>query len=398
MAFPPYTQEHALFREAVRAFAEREIAPYAEEWDRAQGFPRELFRKAGAQGYLGVRFDPAYGGSGLDYWYTGILIEELMRARNVGVVVSLMVQCEIATGVLHAHGSETLKREWLVPAIRGERVAALGITEPGAGSNVAALRTTARREGDEYIVNGSKTFITNGTIADFVTLAARTGGTGARGVSILIVPTDTPGFTVGRKLGKVMAHASETAELFFENCRVPAKNLVGEEGEGFYAIMRLFQGERLVLAYVTNSFMREILGATLDYAGEREVFGRRIANLAVWRHRLADVMTELEASRLLAWYATDLMCRGDAEAETYVSMAKLYAGELFKRLGPECDQVFGGYGCMDEYFVARATGGISGFAIGAGTSEISVRSSPGGGSGRPKRHELWQLSVSGHWG
>jgi citronellyl-CoA dehydrogenase len=370
MAFPPLTEEHRLFRDSVRVFAEREIAPHAEQWDRAQAFPRELFRKAGAQGYLGVRFDPAYGGSGLDYWYTGILIEELMRARSVGVVVGLMVQCEIATAVIHAYGSEDLKREWLVPAIKGERVAALGITEPGAGSNVAGLCTRARREGDVYIVNGSKIFITNGTIADFVTLAVRTGESGPRGISVLVVPTDTPGFTVGRTLRKVMAHASETAELFFENCHVPARNLVGAEGQGFPAIMKLFQGERLVLAYIANSFMREILEATLAYARDREVFGSTLATMPVWRHRLADVMTELEASRLLTYYATDLLCTGDPAADTYVSMAKLYASELFKRLAPECDQLLGGYGCMEEYFVARATGGISGFAIGAGTSEI----------------------------
>jgi citronellyl-CoA dehydrogenase len=281
-----------------------------------------------------------------------------------------MVQCEIATGVIHAFGSEALKREWLVPAIRGERVAALGITEPGAGSNVGGIRTTARRDGDTYVVNGSKIFITNGTIADFVTLAVRTGEPGPRGISVLVVPTDTPGFGVGRKLRKVMAHASETAELFFEDCRVPARNLVGAEGEGFTAIMRLFQGERLVLSYIANSWMREILDAALEYAGGREVFGMTLTQMPVWRHRLADLMTELEASRLLTWYATDLLCRGDAAGEVYVSMAKLYAGELFKRLAPECDQILGGYGCMEEYFVARATGGISGFAIGAGTSEV----------------------------
>jgi len=370
MAFPIFTEEHRLFRESVRAFAEREIAPHAEEWDRAQAFPRELFRKAGAQGYLGVRFDPALGGSGLDYWYTGILIEELMRARNVGVVVGLLVQCEIATSIIADCGSDELKRDWLMPAVRGERVAALGITEPGAGSDVAALRTTARRDGDAYVVDGSKIFITNGTIADFVTLAVRTGEAGPRGISVLVVPTDTPGFTVGRKLRKVMAHSSDTAELFFENCRVPAQNLVGEEGQGFSAIMRLFQGERLVLAYIANSFMREILEAALEYAGERQVFGSTLASMPVWRHRLVDVMTELEASRLLTYYATDLMCAGDPAAEVYVSMAKLHAGELFKRVAPECDQVLGGYGCMEEYFVARATGGVSGFAIGAGTSEI----------------------------
>ncbi|MFQ5668644.1 MAG: acyl-CoA dehydrogenase family protein, partial [Candidatus Binatia bacterium] len=347
MAFPPYAEEHQLFRESVRTFAEREIAPYAEAWDREQVFPRELFRKAGAQGFLGVRFDPAHGGSGLDYWYTGILIEELMRARNVGVVVGLMVQCEIATSVIHAYGSEDLKHEWLEPAIKGERIAALGITEPGAGSNVAGLRTTAQRDGDQYVINGSKIFITNGTIADFVTLAVRTGGPGPHGVSVVIVPTDTPGFTVGRKLRKVMAHSSDTAELFFENCRIPVRNLVGEEGHGFSNIMKLFQGERLVLSYITNSFMRELLDETLHYAGEREVFGSTLAHMPVWRHRLVDVMTQLEASRLLTYYATELMCAGDPAAEVYVSMAKLFAGELFKRLAAECDQVFGGYGCME---------------------------------------------------
>lgn len=370
MAFPPFTEEHQMFREAVRTFAEKEIAPHAEAWDREQSFPRELFRKAGAQGFLGVRFDPAYGGSGLDYWFTGILIEELMRGRNVGVVVGLMVQCEIATSVIHAYGSEDLKREWLVPAIRGERIAALGITEAAAGSNVAGLRTTARREGDVYVINGSKIFITNGTIADFVTLAVRTGGPGPGGISVLVVPTATPGCSVGRKLRKVMAHASDTAELFFDNCRVPATNLVGEEGRGFSYIMRLFQGERLVLAYIANSWMREILDETLRYARDREVFGSKIADMPVWRHRLADLMAQLEASRTLTWYATELLCAGDSQAEVYVSMAKLVAGELFKRFAAECDQVFGGYGCMEEYLVARASGGISGFAIGAGTSEI----------------------------
>ncbi len=370
MAFPPYTEEHELFRDSVRKFAEREIAPHAEQWDREQAFPRELFAKAGEQGYLGLRFDPELGGSGLDYWYTGILIEELMRGRNVGVVVSLLVQCEIATSVIHEFGSDHLKREYLVPAIEGRKIAALGITEPDAGSNVAGIRTSARRDGDHYVINGSKIFITNGTIADFVTLAVRTGEPGPKGVSIVIVPTDTPGFRVGRKLRKVMAHASDTAELFFEDCRVPVSNRVGEEGQGFYAIMKLFQGERLVLAYIANSYMREILDATLEYAGQREVFGTTIDRLPVWRHRLVDVMTQLEASKLLTYYATDLMCRRDPRAEEYVSMAKLFAGELYKRLAAECDQVFGGYGCMDEYFVARASGGISGFAIGAGTSEI----------------------------
>jgi len=368
--FPPYTAEHAMFRESVRTFAEKEIAPYSEQWDAAHYFPDELFRKAGQQGYFGLRFDEKYGGLGLDYWYVGIMIEELMRARNVGVVVGLLIQCEMATNVIHKYGSEELKQEFLVPAIAGERIAALGITEPNAGSDVANIRTTARRVGDDYVINGQKTLITNGRRADFVTLATRTGGPGPGGVSVILVPTDAPGFTRGRELKHTIVPSSDMAELFFEDCRVPARNLVGEEGKGFYYIMDLFQGERLVLAYIINSLAREMIQEALNYMRDRSAFGKKLMEMQVWRHRFADVLTEWEASKMLTYRATDLLNRGEREADTAVSMARLFAAEFIRRAAIECAQVFGGYGLMDEYWIARVVVGVHGFGVGAGTQEI----------------------------
>ncbi len=368
--FPPYTEEHEMFRRSVRAFAEREIAPYSEEWDRARRFPDELFPKAGKLGCFGLRFDEQYGGLGLDYWYVGIMIEELMRGRNVGAVVGLLIQCEMATSVIHKYGSEELKREFLAPAIAGERIAALGVTEPGAGSDVAAIRTTARRVGDEYVINGQKTLITNGLRADFVTLAVRTGGPGPGGVSAILVPADAPGFSRGRELKHTLVPSSDMAELFFQDCRVPARNLVGEEGKGFYYIMDLFQGERLVLAYIINSLAREMIEEALGYMKERSAFGKKLSEMQVWRHRFADLLTEWEASKMLAYRATDLLNRGAQEASAAVSMARLFAAEFIRRAATECVQVFGGYGLMEEYWIARAVIGVHGFGVGAGTQEI----------------------------
>ena len=368
--FPPYTEEHEMFRRSVRAFAEREIAPYSEEWDRARRFPDELFPKAGKLGCFGLRFDEQYGGLGLDYWYVGIMIEELMRGRNVGAVVGLLIQCEMATSVIHKYGSEELKREFLAPAIAGERIAALGVTEPGAGSDVAAIRTTARRVGDEYVINGQKTLITNGLRADFVTLAVRTGGPGPGGVSAILVPADAPGFSRGRALKHTLVPSSDMAELFFQDCRVPARNLVGEEGKGFYYIMDLFQGERLVLAYIINSLAREMIEEALGYMKERSAFGKKLSEMQVWRHRFADLLTEWEASKMLAYRATDLLNRGAQEASAAVSMARLFAAEFIRRAATECVQVFGGYGLMEEYWIARAVIGVHGFGVGAGTQEI----------------------------
>ncbi len=370
MAFPQWTEEHRAFREMVRRFTQEEIRPNAERWQQEGYFPDEMFSKAGALGLLGVRFDPAWGGSGLDYWYTVILVEELVKGRDLGCVVGLLVQCEMATSVIHDHGSDALRKEWLVPAIRGERIVALGVTEPGGGSDVASLQTTAKVDGGDYVIRGSKTFITNGTRADFVTLAVRTGGPGPEGVSLIVCPTDAPGFSVSKRLQKIDLHSSDTAELFLDEVRVPRRLLIGEEGRGFYYIMGSFQGERLVLATMANALCRDVLEETLAYVAERKAFGRAIGSMQVWRHRMADLMTELEASELLAYRSADQLIEGHPEADVSVSMAKLYAAEMARKLLLECGQAFGGYGFMEEYYVARCSRGVQNWGVGAGTSEI----------------------------
>ena len=370
MAFPDWNDEHRAFRELVRRFTEEEIRPHAEAWEAEGNFPNSLFPKAGELGLLGVRFDPKWGGSGLGYWYTVILVEELVRGRNLGSVVGLMVQCEMATSVIHDHGTDELRQEWLVPTIRGERIAALGVTEPGGGSDVASLQTTAKADVDDYIVNGSKIFISNGARADFVTLAVRTGGSGPDGVSLLICPSDSPGFSVGRRLEKVDQHSSDTVELFFDDVRIPRRYLIGEEGRGFRYIMGAFQGERLVLSTMMNSVCRDVLDETLTYIGERRAFGQSIASMQVWRHRMADLLTELEASETLTYRATDQLVSGDPRGEVTVSMAKLYAAELIRRLVLDCAHAHGGYGFMLENYVARCSRGVQNWGIGAGTSEV----------------------------
>ncbi len=364
-----FSEEHHLFRATLRAFVEKELKPHADEWEQAERFPNELFRTFGKLGYLGLRFPVEYGGQGLDYWYTVVLCEELVRCQSLGVGVGLLVQSEMATSVISKYGTAEQKREFLAPAIAGEKIAALGITEPGHGSNVANLRTTARRDGDDWVINGSKTFISNGTRANFITLAARTADKGARGVSVILVPTDTKGFSVGRALKKMGTHSSDIAELFFQDVRVPVGNLVGEQGRGFAYVMELFQGERLVLASFANGIMQALWEEALNYGRAREVFGLPIVGHQAWRHRLADMLTQMEAARQLTYFACDRLNR-TASAQKEVSMAKLYACELVKRVAETVLQLHGGYGYMEEYPVCRFYRDVAAFGIGAGTSEI----------------------------
>ena len=370
MAFPHWSEEHESFRASVRRFVADEIRPFAEKWQAEEGFPDDLFCKAGALGLLGVRFDPKWGGSGLDYWYTVILVEELVRGRDIGCVVGLLVQCEMATAVIHDHGSDALRREWLAPALAGERIAALGVSEPGGGSDVAALRTTARADGDDYVIRGSKIFISNGARADFVTLAVRTGGPGPDGVSLVVCPTDAKGFQVSRRLRKVDLHSSDTAELFFDDVRVPRRFLIGEEGRGFRYIMRAFQGERLVLAVMMNALCDDVLQETLAYMAERRAFGQPLAAMQAWRHRMADWMTRLEASRALTYRAAEQLADRDPRGDETVSMAKLYGAEIIRGLVLDCAHALGGYGFMEENYVARCSRGVQNWGIGAGTSEV----------------------------
>jgi len=364
-----FNEEHRLFRKTVRAFAEEEIKPHAEEWERAGIFPNELFLKAGELGLLGVRYDEKYGGTGLDYWYTVVLCEELVRGHCLGAAVGLLAHSEFAMSAIHDEGSEELKAEILPAAIRGEMILALGITEPGFGSNVAGIETTAKRDGGDFVINGSKTFITNGSRAHYVILAARTGGPGAGGISLIAVPTDAAGFSVGKKLEKLGARASDTLELSFQDCRVPQRYLIGEENQGFRYILKGFQGERVVLASFANGLMGLMWEEALKYGSEREVFDKPITAHQVWRHRLADLLTLIEASRQLTYWACDRLNRtGHAPKE--VSMAKLFATETAKRVANEVFQLHGGYGVVEEYPICRLYREAAGLTIGAGTSEV----------------------------
>ncbi|MBI4510822.1 MAG: acyl-CoA dehydrogenase family protein [Deltaproteobacteria bacterium] len=364
-----FTEEHHVFRKSFREFVEKELAPHADEWEREELFPRDVFQKMGKLGYLGLSVPEELGGAGGDYWYTVAFAEELARSRSAGLNMSLMVQTDMATPIIAAIGTKEQKEEFLIPAIRGEKIAALGISEPNAGSDVASIRTTARKVGGDYIINGAKTFITNGTRADFITLAVRTGGEGYGGVSLLLFPTDTKGFRVARKLKKIGNHASDTAELAFEDCRVPARYLLGEENQGFYYIMMNFQGERLIAAISSVAGAQLSLEEAVRYGNERQSFGRPLMRYQVWRHEFVQLATELEAGRWLAYRASDLFNRKQ-DAVTEITMAKLYCGELACRVVDRCLQFHGGYGYMDEFLVSRRWRDIRLITIGGGTSEI----------------------------
>ena len=367
---PFFTEEHDMFRGMVRQFVASELAPYVDTWEEAEDFPKEVFRKAGEAGLLGLNYDEAYGGAGLDYWYTAILCEEYVRSRCAGVNMGLLVQSDMATPILHDLGSEEIKQEFLAPAIKGEKVACLGVSEPNAGSDVASIRTTARRDGDDLVINGSKTFITNGLKADFVTLICKTNPDAKHGgVSVVVLPTDVPGFSVGRKLKKIGNKASDTAELHFDNCRVPARYIVGEEGQGFYYLMQNFQGERLVAALGATAGAQFVIDEALEYGSSRTAFDRPIKQFQVWRHEFAQLSTEVEAARRLAYFAVDLYDR-KVPCVREISMAKVFCGEVANKVADRCLQFHGGWGYMDEYNISRYWRDIRLITIGGGTSEV----------------------------
>ncbi len=369
IAFEPFTEDHLALRRTVRELCERELAPHARAWDEEGIFPRQLFRRFGELGLFGIRHPVQWGGSGLDYWYVVAYAEELARSRSAGLNMAMLVQGEMATPVIADLGTEEQKREFLAPALRGEKIAALAISEPDAGSDVASIRTTARREGDDLVVNGSKTFITNGTRADFLTLAVRTGEAGPGGLSLVTFPTDVRGFAVSRKLEKVGNLASDTALLHFDDCRVPRRFLLGEENQGFGYLMANFQGERLAAALTAVAAMHLMLEEAMRYGQERHAFGRPVASMQVWRHKLAEHLSSLEAARWLTYRAADLFNRGEPSVKA-ISMAKLVACDLAQRVAYDCMQLHGGMGYMVESDVARAWRDVRLLTIGGGTSEI----------------------------
>ncbi|MGQ9674261.1 MAG: acyl-CoA dehydrogenase family protein [Chloroflexota bacterium] len=370
MAHRLFAEEHEALRQSVRRFVEKELAPHAEEWEEAQEFPREVFERMGRLGFLGLRFPEEYGGSGGDYLAETVLLEELSRCGSAGVAASIGAHISLGMAYVHAFGSEAQKKEYLTAGIAGKKISALAITEPNAGSDVASIATTARRDGDGYVLNGSKIFITNGYRADFVVVAAKTDPkAGHKGISLFLVDRGTPGFSTSRKLKKVGWQPSDTGELAFQDCCVAADKLLGQENRGFYYLMANLQWERLVMALQAVSGAQQALDMAIDYARQRQQFGQPIARFQVIRHKLADMATSVEMARQLTYHALSLYVDG-RPCLREVSMAKLAACEIASRVADEAIQIHGGYGCMLEYPVQRIWRDARIGRIGGGTSEI----------------------------
>ena len=372
-----FTAEHDQFRQTVRDIVEKEINPHADEWERAGIFPaRELFPKLGALGILGLEYDPAFGGQGADHSFTLVYGEEMGRCNTGGVAMAISVQTDMATPALARFGSDDLKERFLRPAIAGEMIAAIAVTEPDAGSDVANLRTRATRDGDEWVINGTKLYITNGTQADWLCLLARTSDEGgSRGMSQIVVPTDTPGFSVSRKLDKLGQRSSDTAELSFVDVRVPVDNTIGEVGRGFQQQMAQFQNERLIASYMATGNMRRALDRTIAYVKSRAAFGRTLADSQWIQFKLAELVAEVDLLHHYNRACAEAMIE-DADPfaiAKMASIAKLKAGRLNRDIADWSMQFHGGIGYMEETWTARYFRDSRLLSIGGGADEVMLR-------------------------
>ncbi len=364
-----FNDTHDMARQTARRFVDQAILPHIDQWEEAETFPRELYQQAGALGLLGIGHPEALGGHGEHDVFLKIAVsEELMRSTSGGLVASLG-SLDIGLPPVWRMGSPALQQRVVPPVLRGEKIMALAITEPGGGSDVANLRTRAVRDGDHYVVNGAKTFITSGVRADHYTVAVRTGEPGFAGVSLLLIDKDTPGFSVGRPLKKMGWWASDTAELFFDQCRVPVGHLIGPENSGFLTIMMNFQAERLSLAVMAYMTAQLALEASLAYAKTRETFGKPLSKHQVIRHKLAEMATQVDVCREYTWRCAARMAAGQ-NALKEVSMAKNFATETADRVTTEAVQIFGGMGYMRESVVERLYRDNRILSIGGGTHEI----------------------------
>jgi acyl-CoA dehydrogenase len=368
---PPFGEEHEELRETVQRFVVKEIAPNVDEWEAAREFPRELYSRCAELGFLGLKFPEEYGGQGGTHLHDAIWVEELARSGGSGgVAAGLNAHASIAMPPIFNFGTEEQKQRWLVPGIAGEKIGALGITEPGAGSDVAGITTTAKRIDGGYLVNGAKTFITNGVRADFLVCACKTNEEGGHGgISFLVLEREMPGYEVAAKLEKMGWHSSDTGELAFTDVEVPAENLLGEENGGFKLIMANFAWERLLMAIGAVGAMQRLIDVTVAYALEREAFGRPIGKFQAIRHQVAEMATKAEASRALTYNALRLFHSGQ-ECIRDVSMAKLVTQRAVLEIADQSLQIHGGYGYMREYGIERAVRDARLGPIGGGTDEI----------------------------
>jgi acyl-CoA dehydrogenase len=367
---PPFTEEHEELRESIQRFVLKELRPHVQQWEDDEWFPNEVFHKMAAVGFLGLKYPEEYGGEGGDYLHDAVLSEELALCGSGGLAAGIGAHIGIATPPVWKFGSDDQKERFLAPAIRGEKIAALGITEPGAGSDVAGIRTFAKKVDGGYVVNGSKTFITNGVRADFLVTAVKTTQEGGHhGLSFLILEKDMEGYSVSQKLKKMGWHASDTGELAFQDVFVPDENLLGEENKGFYLIMANFQWERLLMALGAVGSMQRTLERTIEYALEREAFGRPIAKHQAIRHKIAEMALRCEAGRAVTYNALRLFYEG-GDAIKQVTIAKLKTQRDAFDVADDALQVFGGAGYMKEYEIERAARDTRLGPIGGGTDEI----------------------------
>ena len=381
-----FDEQHEMFRQSVRAFVQKEVEPHVAEWEEAGQIPRSIWPRMGELGFLGVEYAERYGGAGADFLTTAVLCEEMARSGCASLAMAVGVHTDMASPHLYWTGSEALKQKYLPDICGGRLLCAIAVTEPGGGSDVAAIRTRGVRDGSEYILNGSKMFITNGVLADLYFVAARIedprGEAGPRGrpdaagdrqrhrgISMFLVERRTPGFTVSRKLDKMGMRASDTAELSFQDMRVPVENLLVQAGVGFYQVMRVFQRERLVAGLHAVASCDRALADTVAYVRQRHAFGGPLSDKQVIRHKLADLATLVEAGRWLT-HATCVKFQGGDDAVKEISMVKLFTAEMAQRVAYDCVQLHGGYGYMREYPIERFFRDMRLMTIGGGTSEI----------------------------
>jgi len=368
-----FNEQHNEIRRTVRKFVEGEINPNVEEWEKAGIFPaHELYKKAGDLGLLGISKPVEYGGLGLDYSYQAVFAEELGGADHGSSPLGMGVQTTMATPALAAFGSDQLKQEFLVPAIAGDYVCSIAVSEPHAGSDVAQLKTAAHRDGDDYVINGTKMWITNSTQADFLCLLANTGdGPVHKNKSLIVVPTNTPGVSFSERLDKLGARASDTAQIFLDDVRVPQRNRIGEEGKGFIYQMQQFQEERLWVVLSSLKVFENCIDKTIEYTRDRQIFGKSVLDNQYVHYQLAEMQAEVKLLRSLSYDAVEKLVQGE-DVTRLATIAKLKVGRLAKTIPNECLQFWGGMGYMWDNFVSRAYRDLRGVAIGGGSDETML--------------------------
>ncbi|WP_077213445.1 acyl-CoA dehydrogenase family protein [Bacillus dakarensis] len=364
------SEEHEIFRKSFQKFLEQNAVPYYEEWEKAKQVPKSFWKKAGEQGFLCPWVDEKYGGFNADFGYSVVMSEEIEKiGSGLG---GIGLHNDIVIPYIDEFGSEEQKAKWLPKAISGEMISAIAMTEPGTGSDLAAVKTTAQKKGDHYVINGEKTFITNGYSANFVVVVCVTDPNAKprhKGISLIVVEEGTPGFRKGKKLRKVGQHANDTAELIFEDAVVPQENLIGQEGKGFYYLMQKLQQERLVVAINAIASAKKMLELTLDYIKQRTAFGKPISKFQNTQFKIAEMATQIKIGETFVdQLITDHMAKKNVVNE--VSMAKWWTTDMLQTVATECMQLHGGYGYMEEYEIARRYRDVAVFSIYAGTNEI----------------------------